>query len=537
MADTSLEHSAEALMSLRSAGKGKPTSSPQTQEDSPRRPPRIRKRNRLIFEDYEDTSSISLRSSPSKRTKVTPIKVVTPKVRQKPGNVLSTPDKRAAQNLGTRLKNLLKLPKAYKWCIYEWFYSNLDKALFEGENDFCVCLRESFPQLKTRRLTRIEWITIRRLMGKPRRCSSAFFAEERAALQTKRQKLRLLQQRKSHELDPSELKDLPDEVPSQLVIGTKVTARLRSPVDGLFTGQIDAVDPTNATYRITFDRPSLGIHTIPDTEVLSNEEQETIPLSSFMKNYNRPRASFFSPARLTPGLLESPGLEHDPVMSLSPMRGKLQGLKEKKLGGFPIKFLLFVTKLSKILVHKKDLIQKLRDMNAEAERQKSMEIALAMEFKKMYASNVLELERLNKDLNSYLIGVQQYCQEIAPGQGLEPMDQPVEQKLRCDQEASQIVHDANLALGERSVKNAHLNDLIASLTSLMLQVKNLASGDLNSYGFQSLNESLQEIKGKIDPSNFTCFQNNVEVHVAHIQSGMTQMGNLHAFSETSALPF
>lgn len=28
----------------------------------------------------------------------------------------------------------------------------------------------------------------------------------------------------------------------------------------------------------------------------------------------------------------------------------------------------------------------------------------------------------------------------------------------------------------------------------------------------------------------SCFQNHVEIHVAHIQSGLSQMGNLHAFS-------
>ena len=69
------------------------------------------------------------------------------------------------------LRNLLKLPKAHKWVCYEFFYSNIDRALFEGETDFMVCIRESFPLLKTRRLTRVEWCKIRRLMGKPRRCS------------------------------------------------------------------------------------------------------------------------------------------------------------------------------------------------------------------------------------------------------------------------------------------------------------------------------------------------------------------------------
>ena len=55
------------------------------------------------------------------------------------------------------------------------------------------------------------------------RCSSAFFEEERSALKQKRQKIRLLQQRKVAGV--SQFKDLPDEIPLPLVIGTKVTGR------------------------------------------------------------------------------------------------------------------------------------------------------------------------------------------------------------------------------------------------------------------------------------------------------------------------
>lgn len=47
-----------------------------------------------------------------------------------------------------------------------------------------------------------------------------------------------------------------------------VVARLRGVQDGLFTGQIDAVDTSAATYRVTFDRNGLGTHTVPDYEVL-----------------------------------------------------------------------------------------------------------------------------------------------------------------------------------------------------------------------------------------------------------------------------
>ena len=51
------------------------------------------------------------------------------------------------------------------------------------------------------------------------------------------------------------------------------------------------------------------------------------------------------------------------------------------------------------------------------------------------------------------------------------MSEPTADRLQCDQEASQMVHDANLALGDQAVKNPKLNDLVASLTSLMLQIK------------------------------------------------------------------
>ena len=137
---------------------------------------------------------------------------------------LSSPEKKSAQRLGVALRNLLKLPKGHKWVCHEFFYSNLDQVLFEGENDFMVCLKESFPQLKTRRLSKVEWCKVRRLMGKPRRCSSAFFAEERAELARKRQKIRMLQQRKQL-MDYSSFKDLPEQIPLLLTIGARVTAR------------------------------------------------------------------------------------------------------------------------------------------------------------------------------------------------------------------------------------------------------------------------------------------------------------------------
>lgn len=482
-------------------------------------PFRNSKRSRL-FSD-EDDRQINTRS-PKRNQRVA-------MVPQKFTATVSTPDKKASQKIGFRLRNLLKLPKAHKWCIYEWFYSNIDKPLFEGDNDFCVCLKESFPNLKTRKLTRVEWGKIRRLMGKPRRCSSAFFEEERSALKQKRQKIRLLQQRKV--ADVSQFKDLPDEIPLPLVIGTKVTARLRGVHDGLFTGQIDAVDTLNATYRVTFDRAGLGTHTIPDYEVLSNEPHETMPIAAFGQK-QRPSRFFMTPPRLhyTPPL-QSPITDNDPLLGQSPWRSKISGSDTETLGGFPVEFLIQVTRLSKILMIKKEHIKKLREMNTEAEKLKSYSMPIGIEFQRRYATIVLELEQLNKDLNKVLHKVQQYCYELAPDQGLQPADQPTDMRRRCEEEAQEIVRHANSSTGQPCVENENLTDLISRLTAILLQIKCLAEGgDLNSFEFKSLTDSLNDIKSTIDASNISCFQNNVEIHVAHIQSGLSQMGNLHAFA-------
>ena len=210
-------------------------------------------------------------------------------------------------------------------------------------------MKESFPQLKTRRLTRVEWCKVRRLMGKPRRCSSAFFTEERAELARKRQKIRMLQQRKQL-MDYTSFKDLPEQIPLLLTIGARVTARsvkfrenvffceikiiffsrLRTPQDGLFMGTVDGYDTSNNTYRIRFDRESLGTQSVPDEDVVSAGELETLPLSTFTVPKPRPQRPAIDPD--TPKMGTSMSLmssfspqvqANDPLLSGHSPRGKV----------------------------------------------------------------------------------------------------------------------------------------------------------------------------------------------------------------------
>lgn len=114
---------------------------------------------------------------------------------------------RVMKGLLNNINNILKQSAGRRWVYYEWFYSNIDRALLLGENDFQSCLQQMFKNIKIKNLTRTQWSMIRRLMGKPRRCSPAFFQEERVSLEEKRKKIRYLHQLKGFEVtDMSQFK-------------------------------------------------------------------------------------------------------------------------------------------------------------------------------------------------------------------------------------------------------------------------------------------------------------------------------------------
>lgn len=489
-------------------------------------PARIRKKNRFIFvDDFVNTSPP--RQSPKRTPKIlakTPNKQFSGKKQKSPMKTPKTiekieekvnhqsPDRKSGQRIGMRLRNLLKLPKAHKWVCFEYFYSNIDKALFDGENDFMICLKESFPQLTNKKLTQVQWAKIRRMMGKPRRCSQAFFAEERKELERKRKLIRYIQQRKTADIC---VKDLPNEIPMQLVVGTKVTARLRKPQDGLFTGCIDAVDTSNNTYRITFERPKLGTHSVPDYEVLSNEPPDTICLSSITQKF-RPRYVMQEIFNLyQPSAPNKNNSQGDPMIGCSELAKHF----DSNTGNYPYQFLELIVKLNKILQAKRSKINKLKEFNCEAEKRKSFGQRMPEDFERKYAATVIDLERMNMDLQEYINEIQVYCQQIAPGPSLAAMLAPSHLREKCREEASALVEKNN----NGSVKESNVLDLITDLTALMFQVKSLSDSDQNAYELSVLQGTMDQIKIKLEPQYQRLFQNNVELHMQRIQMGLGQM--------------
>jgi len=422
-----------------------------------------------------------------------------------------------ARKLGLQLRTFLKLPKAQRWACYEWFIANIDQTLLAGENDFCACLRETFPNLKTRRLTRTEWCKIRRLMGKPRRCSQAFLAEERALLSNKRQKIRQLQQQKV--VDVSYYRDLPEQIPLSLVIGTRVTALLHEPHDGLFTGTIDAVDTASHGYRITFERPGIGTHTVPDFEVLSNDPPEFLPLNSFQTRI-KPRM----PILKSPKFLEILGHQISEALGGKPDSSSLTLPTETVVDGsvsqYPIKLLAIMVRVSKILSLKKKRIYELKSMNDEVERLHSLDSKVPIELKRSYATTVLDLERLNSDLEDHLKAVQIYSNELSIDTNCIPDPDLIKQK--CSTEAKEII---DLMLPHYEISNEESIAMITHMMTLMFHLKSLSENDDNALQLKALNDTMHEYKSKLHPDYVSGYEDNVEIHVNYIKKSTSQFSN------------
>ena len=86
-----------------------------------------------------------------------------------------------------------------------------------------------------------------------------------------------------------------------------------------------------------------------------------------------------------------------------------------KLGGFPVRLLLMITRLNKILNIKRESVAKLSIMNGQAEAFLANGEPLTRLFQTSYAQLVLDLEKLNKDLVEYLNGVQKFSGELKGG--------------------------------------------------------------------------------------------------------------------------
>ncbi|GMT20570.1 hypothetical protein PFISCL1PPCAC_11867 [Pristionchus fissidentatus] len=428
-----------------------------------------------------------------------------------------------------KLKNLLKLPMARRWLYCEFFYSAIDEELLLSDNEFSSMLQQAFPNLKTRRLTRTEWRAVRRLIGKPRRCSPAFLEEERRALEQKRVRVRNIYEGINlASLDPnSDFCDLPPKIPRQFVLGMKVFARVRQPKDGVYAGHIDAV--MHDGYRVVFVKEDfIQPMIVPDSELIPETKVELVPITYFVEQSKAALPSSvvklaqspFNPTKFLPERVKST----DPLMLRVQQQKKMtpDSGRDEKVGNFPVRMLVILVKLAKLIEHKKMLVKHLSELNNEAEKINMVSDTYAYSLQEKYARVLVDLEAVNKQMQTFLTGIQEYQGQLLPQMTEVPVtSRPEALRKLCFTHARQIVKHCNNGL---NVSNKPAISMITNLTSLLLQVRSLGQQRCSPLDLNTLSESLNEIRSKIAPQNIAAFQDYVEVHMKQIHNMMISAG-------------
>ncbi|CAA77454.2 Protein lin-9 [Caenorhabditis elegans] len=430
-----------------------------------------------------------------------------------------------------KLYNLLRYKKARQWVMCEFFYSAIDEQIFKEENEFATIIRESFPNLKNWNLTRIEWRSIRKLLGKPRRCSKVFFEEERMYLEEKRMKIRSVYEG-SYLNDPSiDLKDLPAKLPRPMVVGNRVFARIRNPYDGIYSGIIDAVIPKG--FRIIFDKPDIPPTLVSDTEILLDGKLDLLSIAYFIEQANSKLPSGVRPfvaavrdsshPHLVRDVLVSRKIERSGGPLMGPNDERLNGKNAEMVGNFPLKFLVNLVKLTKLIDIKKGLIRQLNELNADAEIQNMTSDKYSKAFQEKYAKTIIDLEHVNQNIDINMNGIQDHHMYFSSNDISTSNMKPEAVRQMCSQQAGRFVEHCNQGL---NVENVHALTLIQSLTAVLLQVRTMGTQKISAVDLQSLGDAISEIRTAIHPRNVAFFQDYVEVHMKQFHTIMLESGAL-----------
>ncbi|KAK6057960.1 hypothetical protein COOONC_04474 [Cooperia oncophora] len=275
-----------------------------------------------------------------------------------------------------------------------------------------------------------------------------------------------------------DLSDMPPNLPAPLVVGMKVYARLRAPKDGIYGGTIDALVTGGGGYRIVFDKEDMIPPAfVPDYEVMYDGSLELLSLSYFLQQ-NSARLPTMNSTRTVP-------IPHTTKLK------KSSDVSHEKVGNFPVRMLVILVKVAKLLEIKRKLVKTLTELNNEAEKESILTDVYTPVFQERYARTVVDLETVNRQINIYLNGIQEYNTQLLPHLSEVSISaRPEALRRMCASHANQIVKHCNQGL---NVTNPQALRLITALTSLLLQIRSLGQQKMTPVDLTALNDSINEI--------------------------------------------
>ena len=205
-------------------------------------------------------------------------------------------------------------------------------------------------------------------------------------------------------------------------------------------------------------------------------------------------------------------------------------------GGFPVQFLLEISSLSKAIILKRQCVNKLREMNSEVELGQTFG-GIKQDFQKGYAFVVLELDKLNREMNGIFERIQTFIHTEAPHMGA--LDQSLNVRNQCSDQALDLIEQSHYI-----INSDQMFSLTHKFTSLMLQINHVAENEEScSAKLSLLDQAVHEIKESLHPGNKKLFEDKVEINIAFLKTRLqNEQSSLSAFSkrthktETQLLP-
>uniref|UniRef100_A0A182UC38 LIN-9 C-terminal domain-containing protein n=1 Tax=Anopheles melas TaxID=34690 RepID=A0A182UC38_9DIPT len=327
----------------------------------------------------------------------------------------------------------------------------------------------------------------------------------------------LKQSGRKRKIDPEEKAHNSMNISKQIPTGTKVTAKLRDPYDGMYNGTVEAYIPEARSYKILFDRSGLGSRSIPDYEVFSLENTEKIKLNSITKDYRLAyqNASFYlaSPTAKPKATAGDPLLGSDIGHKLCTSDRKVFFPKDN-IGGYPVKYLELIVRTKKTLSAKQMKLLRLQNITSEAQIYKSYDNPLPEEFKKRYAMLIVAIDKLNRDLADQLNQLREYVGSLTHDPEMLAMITPSHYREQSREKAAQIFEKNN----KGHVKNEHIANLIKQLTTIMYLASNISKNDKDELSITALKGAIVETRETLDSGNVAAFNRNVASHMSYIDA-------------------
>lgn len=316
--------------------------------------------------------------------------VLTPNKKSQSSSSSSRPNN--ASILKKRLEKMLGNEKFRKWCIYEWFYSDIDQTWF-NTNEFQGCLNAIMHHKEKKVATRKEWSCIRAMIGKPRRMSKAFLDAERQKLVNHRINIRL-----SREGKPTIGGGIDSEKFAKLSKSTIIEPGEKclfiSKDFEVLIGKVLSRSPEyHYEIEYTDSNGHINVVNVLDENVMSYGRDDD-------KNMNKKRNfEVATPNRVVITPYKRPKRSSND----SPLN---RSLRENINNSIPIineDDIACLNRFEALLNEKKNLLNELKSMNDEAELIKSSgEKQLSERFRHQYASTIINLDKKNEEIEKCL---------------------------------------------------------------------------------------------------------------------------------------